>query len=314
MLQYCSVDLPSMLNHSRDLDTNHFTTDEPTHAIFYSINSPHAHLSELARLLCPHCFTATCKHIYFVIDVTLTSFCTNLCWLSQFRTHWHAGGFNLGRQLIIRASAAVQLEHPSVTTLSTLSPLPGFTRWLASLLAEASNFSETELIFSLWFVLLHLCSLHRPPIFSAKSLDVHNGVYTRCLFQRITHCVWDCFWLRWHWGQRLTESTGHRQWVLPGAAEPPLFTDKPNREACNLAPQRPTERKVQTNCKLIYARVICIYCCDWHWNYSDRSCGLAPTTLCASSKTTCRFLSSRHRRNFLLVSCSYPSAYWLKFC
>jgi malonyl-CoA decarboxylase len=46
------------------------------------------------------------------------------------------GGLNLGERLIKASRAALEKEYPSLHTFSTLSPIPGFKRWISSLLNQ----------------------------------------------------------------------------------------------------------------------------------------------------------------------------------
>ncbi|XP_018497245.2 malonyl-CoA decarboxylase, mitochondrial [Galendromus occidentalis] len=48
-------------------------------------------------------------------------------------------GIELGRYLIKNAVQDLQAEHPSLSTFSTLSPIPGFRDWILTCLAQASR-------------------------------------------------------------------------------------------------------------------------------------------------------------------------------
>lgn len=53
-------------------------------------------------------------------------------------------GINLGKFLIKRVIELVKREMPQICTFATLSPIPGFMRWLLSKLAYQSKLAETE--------------------------------------------------------------------------------------------------------------------------------------------------------------------------
>ncbi len=49
------------------------------------------------------------------------------------------GGLDLGRRIIKAASSDVMKEFPSIKTLSTLSPVPGFKSWLRGLVQQVNR-------------------------------------------------------------------------------------------------------------------------------------------------------------------------------
>ena len=52
------------------------------------------------------------------------------------------GGFDLGHHLIMRVVRQLQSELPNVNVYSTLSPVPGFRKWLTYALSLATQFSK----------------------------------------------------------------------------------------------------------------------------------------------------------------------------
>ncbi|KAK6095804.1 hypothetical protein MT418_003693 [Batrachochytrium dendrobatidis] len=62
------------------------------------------------------------------------------------------GGVDLGNFLIKRVVKEIQLNHPTITTFSTLSPIPGFRSWLKTIvngeLTGVSNASHEPLLLS----------------------------------------------------------------------------------------------------------------------------------------------------------------------
>ena len=53
------------------------------------------------------------------------------------------GGLNIAESLLKRTTAALSLLHPTIQTHSTLSPIPGFMKWLSKLHSIPKNVSST---------------------------------------------------------------------------------------------------------------------------------------------------------------------------
>lgn len=93
----------------------------PTHAMFYSVNSP---ISSLGILI-----SKTAASTSF-------DFNTILC---------DTGGLDLAPRLIKAVSHELLQKHPSIQVLSTLSPIPGFLKWLQRTQSEVFCF-----VFCFW--------------------------------------------------------------------------------------------------------------------------------------------------------------------
>jgi hypothetical protein len=71
-----------------------------------------------------------------------------------------SGGLDLASQLIKQGIAALQVQFPSLTTFSTLSPVPNFMQWLSG---------KAQVLYVL--IIISKIGLSTHQLFSSQSLD-----------------------------------------------------------------------------------------------------------------------------------------------